>query len=93
MSKEQQKKKQEEFQKKLIAFRKLTRKSEKEVKKKESLFTKRALTELKGIVASIAEEKGFTFVVEKSEGAVLYSQAGMDLTDEVMKVFDKKFGN
>lgn len=92
MSKEQQKKKQEEFQKKLIAFRKLTRKSEKEVKKKESLFTKRALAELKNIVADVAKDKKFTFIVEKSEGAVLYSQEGMDLTSEVMKIFDKKFG-
>lgn len=92
MSKEQQKKKKDAFQKKLIAFRKLTRKSEQEVKKKESLFTKRALAELKIIVASVAKDKGFTFIVEKSEGAVLYSQEGMDLTDDVMTIFDKKFG-
>lgn len=92
MSKEQQKKKQEVFKKKLMAFRKLTRQSENEVKKKESLFTKRALAELKIIVADIAKDKGFTFIVEKSEGAVLYSQEGMDITDYVMEDFDKKFG-
>jgi len=91
MSKEQQDKKKKEFQKRLINFRKLARDSENEVKKKESLFTKRALAELKEIVASIAKEKKFTFIVEKSEGAVLYSQDGMDITDPVMKEFDKKF--
>jgi len=84
MSKEQQDKKK-------LAFRKLARDSEKEVKQKESLFTKRALAELKSIVAAIAKEKEFTFIVEKSEGAVLYSQEGMDITDSVMKEFDKKF--
>ena len=91
MSKEQQDKKKKEFQNKLINFRKFARDSEKEVKKKESLFTKRALAELKGIVASIAREKEFTFIVEKSEGAVLYSQEGMDITESVMKEFDEKF--
>jgi len=91
MSKEQQDKKKKEFQKKLLTFRKLARDSEKEVKQKEALFTKRALAELKEIVASIAKEKEFTFIVEKSEGAVLYSQEGMDITDPVMKEFDKKF--
>ena len=91
MSKEQQDKKKKDFQKKLLAFRKLARDSEKEVKQKESLFTKRALAELKSIVSAIAKEKEFTFIVEKSEGAVLYSQEGMDITDPVMKEFDKKF--
>jgi len=91
MSKEQQRKKQEEFQKKIAEFRALARKSENEVKKKESIFTKKALTELRDIVAKVAEEKGFTFIVEKNEGAVLYAQEGMDLTNDVMKLFDEKF--
>jgi len=64
--------------------------SQMELQKKEREMTKPLIDELRAVIEGVGKEKEFEFVVEKNEGAVLYAQAGADLTDEVIERFNKK---
>lgn len=44
------------------------------------------------IVEAIGKERGYTLVLEKSEGGVVYSSPAIDITAEVVKRYDAKHG-
>jgi len=48
------------------------------------------IKELRDIVKELAKKKGYTYVFEKSGGAILYGPVSGDLTDDVIKAFNLK---
>lgn len=64
--------------------------SQMELQKKEREMTKPLIDELRAIIEGVGKEKGYEFIVEKNEGAVLYAMPGADLTDEVISRFNAK---
>ena len=82
--------KQAELQKKFADFQKNAAESQMELQKKERDLTKPLIDELRAIIEGIGKEKGFQLIVEKNEGAVLYAEAGADLTDQVVEKFNSK---
>ncbi|MCB9779385.1 MAG: OmpH family outer membrane protein [Alphaproteobacteria bacterium] len=47
---------------------------------------------MRGISESVAKEKGFTLVLEATEGGVVYWSDTVDITAEVVKRYDAKYG-
>jgi outer membrane protein len=82
--------KQAELQKRYVDLQKLAAESQMELQKRERDLTKPIVDELKGIVEGLGKEKDYQFIVEKNEGAVLYAQAGSDLTTEVISRYNTK---
>jgi len=82
--------KQAELQKKFADFQKNAAESQMELQKKERDLTKPLIDELRAIIEGIGKEKGYQLIVEKNEGAVLYAEAGADLTDQVVEKFNSK---
>ena len=70
-------KKQQELQKKFM-----------ELQKRERELTKPIIDELRGVIESIGKEKGLTLILERNEGAVLFSQGEEDLTEQVIEKFN-----
>jgi len=50
--------------------------------------TKQILNELFEILQKLGKDKGYSMVIEKNEGAVIYADESVDLTDELIKAFD-----
>ncbi|MBI5491490.1 MAG: OmpH family outer membrane protein [Deltaproteobacteria bacterium] len=48
------------------------------------------IEDLRDVVEEIAKKKNFTYVFEKSVGGLLYAPSDADLTDEVIKVYNKR---
>ncbi len=48
------------------------------------------INELKEIIKTLAKKKGYTFVLEFSAGAILYAPENNNMTDELIKQYDKK---
>jgi outer membrane protein len=63
-----------------------------ELQKRDFELTQRILTELEGVVQQIGDSEGYTLIVEKTEGGVVYAAKGADLTDRVIQSFDAKKG-
>ncbi|MFQ5441672.1 MAG: OmpH family outer membrane protein [Thermodesulfobacteriota bacterium] len=51
----------------------------------------RIIDELRDVVRGLAKDKGYAFVFEKSTGGLLYGPPEADLTEEVIKTYNKRF--
>lgn len=83
-------KKQAEIQGMIMKYQETVAKTQMEMQKKEKDLTDPIITGLRKIIASLAEERGYTMVLEKNENTVLFSQEKDDLTQEVIKQYNKK---
>lgn len=79
---------QKELQKKFMDFQKNMQDSQLELQKKERELTKPLIDELKAIIQTLGKEKNLQLILEKNEGAVLYAEAGTDLTPIVVERFN-----
>jgi len=83
-------KKQQNLQQEMLKYRELVGKSQLEIQKKERELTLPIVKKLQKIIAAIAKKEGYTMVLEKSEQSVLWASKDADLTDRVVKEFEKK---
>lgn len=79
---------QQELQKKFMELQKEAAESQMELQKRERELTKPIIDELRAVIEGIGKEKGLTLILEKNEGAVLFSQGGEDLTENVIEKFN-----
>ena len=49
------------------------------------------LEELVKITQEYGKEKGFTFIFEKSESALLFADEARDVTEAILKIYDQKY--
>jgi outer membrane protein len=85
-------KKQAELQKKLMEFQRKAAETQMTLQNQERSLTKPLIDELRSIIEGLGKERGYSLILEKNEGAVLYAETGSDLTDEVVKRFNAKRG-
>ncbi len=84
--------KEREYQQKLEAFKNKFKASQQSLQRKDQELTQKILKDLQGIIREIAETGGFALVVEKREGGVLFVPSTADLTDEVIRAYDRSGG-
>ncbi len=83
--------KQKNFSDKYLELQKSMTSYREELVGKESKLTAEILKNLKQIIAEIGQKEGYTLIMESSQDAVLYAQAKDDLTDRVIKEYNKRF--
>lgn len=81
-------KKQAEFQEEMLKYRDVVGKSQIDIQKKERDLTAPILEKMKKTIEKVAKEKGYAMVLENSQ-LVLYATAESDLTDAVIKAYEK----
>ncbi|WP_413578264.1 OmpH family outer membrane protein [Bdellovibrio sp. HCB290] len=82
-------KKQAEFQEEMIKYRDIVGKSQMDIQKKERELTAPILTKMRTVIGKLAKDKGYTLVLENNQG-VLYSTPESDLTEDVIKAYEKE---
>jgi outer membrane protein len=90
LSDDAKKKKQEEFQKLLVETRKGASELQEDMAGKEQQAMASILQKLNAIVAEIAERESLSFVMDKA--TLLYGPQAADLTNEVVRRYNDKFG-
>jgi outer membrane protein len=80
--------KQADLQKRFAELQKAAAESQMDLQKRERELTKPIIDELRSIIEGIGKEKGYTLVLERNEGGVLYAANGDDLTDDVISKFN-----
>jgi outer membrane protein len=88
MSEEALGKKQAEFQEEMLKYRDVVGKSQVEIQKKERDLTAPILEKMKKVIAKLAKDKGYSVIMESNQ-AVLFATPDGDLTDDVIKAFEK----
>ncbi len=61
-----------------------------QLNKKKQEVEAQIIEELRDVVEEIAKKKGYAYVFEKSVGGLLYAPSDADLTDEVIKTYNKR---
>lgn len=89
LSEEVLSKKQAEFQEEMMKYRDVVGKSQLEIQKKERDLTAPILEKMKKTIEKVAKEKGYSMILENSQ-MVLFATADSDLTDEVIKAYEKE---
>ncbi|MGE4232756.1 MAG: OmpH family outer membrane protein [Bacteriovoracia bacterium] len=92
LSEEAKNRKQAELQERLLKFRELYGKSQMDIQTRERELTEPIVKQLREVVQEIGKKKGYMMILEKNENGVLFSTSQDDLTDEVVKTFNKKNG-
>lgn len=83
--------KQTELQDKFVEFRKKAVEYQQEMARREAELSGQILVKLKEIVSDIGQKEGYTMIVESSADPVLYVEGKEDLTDRVIKAYNKKY--
>jgi outer membrane protein len=84
-------KRAQELQEEMQKFNQLAAKAQTELQKKEGELLEPIVKKVKVVIEKIAKDKGFSLVIQNPNAQiVLYASAESDLTDDVVKAFDKE---
>ena len=61
-----------------------------ELQRRDYELLEKILKDLDGILQSIGTSEGYTIIIEKTEGGVIYSIPSIDLTQKVIQAYDAK---
>lgn len=82
-------KKQMELQKEYYDLQQLLGQSQAELRQKEEEALKPIVTKIRAQIDKIATAQDYTLVLEKSENLVLFATKDIDLTNQVVKAYEK----
>jgi outer membrane protein len=88
-SEEAHNRKTAEFQQEMVKYRELVGQSQMNIQKKERELTQPILEKLQEQLDKLAKDRAYTMVLEKSEQSVLWARKDLDLTDDLVKAFEK----
>jgi outer membrane protein len=63
---------------------------QRDLKQKDAELTQGIVEELYKITQQYAKDNGYDLVLEASSGAILYARESMDITQEIVKIHDRK---
>lgn len=88
MSEEALQKKQMEIQEEMMKFQKEVSENQLEIQKKEEELVKPIIEKMRGVIEAVAKEKSLVMVIE-NKGQILFAAKETDITDLVVKSFEK----
>jgi outer membrane protein len=81
--------KQEQFERRRRDAARLADDFQKELERKESALLQKVLQDLSGVIDQIGREKGYYLIVEKRGAGVIFAAQDADLTDEIIRAYDR----
>ena len=94
LSEEVRKEKQEHFRTKLDAYQRRIQDFNREVQEKQRAMVAEYAQKIQAAAAAVAQKEGYIAVIDKGSEAtvkiVLYSHPSIDLTDQIVKEFDRQ---
>jgi outer membrane protein len=84
--------KQEQFERKRRDAARAADDYQKELEKKEGQLLQKVLQEMGGVIEKVGKEKNYYMIVEKRNAGVLYASTDADLTDEIIRAYDRDAG-
>ncbi|MBF0211497.1 MAG: OmpH family outer membrane protein [Desulfamplus sp.] len=92
MAKDKKEDKQKELRTKFNDFKALRAKYMDEFKNMQAEHFNKIRTTVLNITNEVGRKEGFTIIIEKNEGGLMYFDATLDITDKVISEYNKKSG-
>jgi outer membrane protein len=93
MTADARREKQEQFERKRRDAARAADDFQKELEKKEAALLQKVLQEVGDVIEKVGKEKSYYMIVEKRNAGVLYATTDADLTDEVIRAYDREAGS
>jgi outer membrane protein len=94
LSEEARKEKQEHFRTKLEAYQRRIQDFNREVQEKQRGMVAEYAQKIQAAASTVAQKEGYTAVIDRGSDAtvkiIIYSHPSVDLTDQIIKEFDRK---
>ncbi len=90
LSEAARKEKQEAIDKKVRDLRRIYDDASRELQKKEGELIRDLLKDITAVVRDYGKAKGYTLILEKGQAGILYSTDQIDLTKQIITLFDSK---
>ena len=84
-------KKEQEIQEKIILLQQKSMSYQKEIQEMENKMKKPILDRVKSIIDDVSKSASVDMTYESSTAPIVYAKDEKDLTDDVIKAYDKKF--
>lgn len=81
---------EDDYRRKLRDFERTYKDAQSDLQRKDNELTGAILQELQEIVAEYGEDNDYTLILEVSSGGVLYGAKGADITETIIKAYNKK---
>ncbi|MBM4319783.1 MAG: OmpH family outer membrane protein [Deltaproteobacteria bacterium] len=88
MTPEARAKTEQELQQKLIELQGSLVEHQKDLSKEEAKVMQKILEKMEKILNDIGRTQGFTMILDKSEGRILFAEPSLDLTNEVIRRYN-----
>ncbi len=90
MKEEERSNLEDEYRRKLRDFEREYKDSQADLERKDNELTGAILRELQEVIREYGEHEAYTLILEASSSAVLYGKKNADLTDEILKEYNRK---
>ncbi|MCH8028421.1 MAG: OmpH family outer membrane protein [Candidatus Dadabacteria bacterium] len=90
MDNESRKRLAEDIEKKEKELKRMRADFREELQKKDFELTEKILRDVEKVLKKYGDDKGYTIVLEKTEGGVVYGSKEADITDDIIKEYDSK---
>jgi len=84
--------KQDQFDRKRRDAARLADDFQKELEKREQGLLQKVLQDVSGIIEKVGKDRGYYMIVEKRGAGVIYATTEADLTEEIIRVYDREAG-
>lgn len=81
--------KEKTYQQKIKDAQRFAKDSQEELQQKDAELTRKIINDLKDIIKKVGSEEAYTIILERGEAAVLFAAEGVDITDRVIKAYNK----
>ena len=79
--------KEKDYQQKLKEFQRFTKDAQEELQGRDEEFTRKILEGMEKIIQEYGKKNGFTFIFVRNEN-MLFADEKVDITDEILKIFN-----
>jgi outer membrane protein len=86
------KEKAAELDRKAMELQQLFMALQKDLSEREGEVMRGIVDKMAGVVREIAEADGFTMVLERQDAGIIYAPASLDLTNELVRKYNSRFG-
>jgi outer membrane protein len=81
---------EEDYRKKLRDFEREYKDSQADLQRKDNELTGVIIKDLQDVIRDYGEREGYTMIFEASSSAVLYGKKSADVTEDIMREYDRK---
>jgi len=89
LSEEARNVKERDYQQKVKDYQRFTKDIQETLQQTDADLTRKILESLLKVVQDVGKSEGYTLVLEKTESSIVYADESIDISDEVIKAFDK----